>query len=258
MTQADEKIAFENWGFYINPSEYSQSFPSIPDWANPSQVQDWKMRGLIIWDSNIKIVTHLFAVYAIKIMMKMKAEGNWKTEGIVIGTPAYEFSIQLKRKKRKKNEEEEPEEKPNGKWILANQIPLSPLQAEEFLNFLARNEDSLQRVALAEEEDRKRRLSQVYEILFRDGMDEIVETPTPPKVSPVSIPEGDYLTVAQIAEYCKVTVRKINNWIEKEQIAFLELPLTGRLLHLKDVNILLAKKGVSEINFGEEKETKDI
>jgi hypothetical protein len=76
------------------------------------------------------------------------------------------MSIQLKRKKRKKNEEEEPEEKPNGKWILANQIPLSPLQAEEFLNFLARNEDSLQRVALAEEGDRKRRLSQVYEILF--------------------------------------------------------------------------------------------
>jgi hypothetical protein len=124
------------------------------------------MGGPIIWDSNIKIVTHLFAVYVIKIMMKMKAEGNWKTEGIVIGMPAYEFSIQLKRKKRKKNEEEEPEEKPNGKWILANQIPLSPLQAEEFLNFLARNEDSLQRVALAEEGDRKRRLSQVYEILF--------------------------------------------------------------------------------------------
>ncbi|MCG3159189.1 MAG: hypothetical protein JMDDDDMK_00175 [Acidobacteria bacterium] len=250
MTQTKDKITFENWGVHINSSEYSQSFPSIPDWANPAQVQDWKMRGLIIWDSNIKTVTHLFAVYAIKIMMKMKAEGNWKTEGIIIGTPAYEFSIQLKRKKRKKNEEEEPEEKPNGKWILANQIPLSPLHADEFLNFLARNEDNLQRIALTEEEDRRRRLSQVYEILFRDGMNEIVESPTPPKVSPVSIPEGDYLTVAQIAAYCKVTVKKVNNWIDKEHITFLELPQTGRLIRIENVNILLAQKGIPLFNVG--------
>ena len=250
MTQADDQIAFEDWGAHINPSEYSQSFPNIPDWANPAQVQDWKMRGLILWDSNIKTVTHLFAVYAIKIMMKMKAEGNWKTEGIIIGTPAYEFSIQLKRKKRKKNEEEEPEEKPNGKWILANQIPLSPLHADEFLNFLARNEDNLQRIALTEEEDRRRRLSQVYEILFRDGMNEIVESPTPPKVSPVSIPEGDYLTVAQIAAYCKVTVKKVNNWIDKEHITFLELPQTGRLIRIENVNILLAQKGIPLFNVG--------
>lgn len=124
----------------------------------------------------------------------MKAEGNWKTEGIVIDTPAYEFPFQINRKKRKKNEEDKPEEEPNGKWILPNQIPLSPLQAEE--------------------EDRKRRLSQVYETLFQDRMDKMVEEPIPPKISPVSIPAGDYLTVAQTAGNCKVTVKKVNNWID--------------------------------------------
>ncbi len=252
MTQADDKVSFENWGFHINPSEYSQSIPSDPDWVNPAQEQDWKMRGLIVWDSNIKCVTHLFAVYAIKIMKKMKAEGNWKTEGIVIGTPAYEFSIQLKRKKRKKNEEDEPEEEPNGKWILTNQIPLSPLQAEEIYNFLIKNEDSLNRIALAEEEDRKRRLSQAYEILFQDRMDKIVEEPVPPKISPVSIPAGDYLTVAQIAEYCKVTVKKVNNWIDKEHIDFLELPQTGRLIRIEDVNILLTQNGMPMFNVGKQ------
>lgn len=252
MTQADDKVSFENWGFHINPSEYSRSIPSDPEWVNPVQEQDWKMRGLIVWDSNIKCVTHLFAVYAIKIMTKMKAEGNWKTEGIVIGTPAYEFSIQLKRKKRKKNEEDEPEEEPNGKWILTNQIPLSPLQAEEFYNFLIKNEDSLNRIVQAEEEDRKRRLSQVYEILFQDRVDKMVEEPAPPKISPVSIPAGKYLTVAQIAEYCKVTVKKVNNWIDKEHIDFLELPQTGRFIRIEDVNILLTQNGMPMFNFGKQ------
>jgi len=245
MTQTDDKITFENWGAHINSSEYSQSFPSIPDWADPAQVQDWKMRGLIVWDSNVKCVTHLFEVYAIKIIMKMKAEELWRTEGIIIGTPAYEFSIQLKRKKDK---EDESDEKPDGKWILANQISLSLLQAGEFYNFLLENEDSLQQIALAEEEDRRKRLSQVLEILMKAEEDEPVEKTTPPRIVPVSIPVGKYLTVAQIAEYCKETTRKINNWVDKEEIPYLELPETGRLIRLEDVNILFARKEKPLIN----------
>jgi hypothetical protein len=60
-------------------------------------------------------------------------------------------------------------------------------------------------------------------------MDRMVEEPVPVKISPVSIPAGDYLTVAQIAEHCGKTPKKINNWIEKEKIAFLDLPHTRRL-----------------------------
>ena len=62
---------------------------------------------------------------------------------------------------------------------------------------------------------------------------------------------GNYLTVAQVAEYCKETPRKINNWIDKEKIPFLELPQTGRLIRLEDINILLSKKGIPVIDPGE-------
>lgn len=79
-----------------------------------------------------------------------------------------------------------------------------------------------------------------------------LEEPAPPKISPVSIPAGDYLTVAQIAEYCKVTVKKVNNWIDKEHIDFLELPQTGRLIRIEDVNILLTQNGMPMFNFGKQ------
>jgi hypothetical protein len=245
MDSTDDHLMFENWGIHINRAGYARSFPPAPpDWLNPAQKQDWSARGLVIWDARIKRVTHLYAVYALQILQEMNAKNDWKTDGITVGVPAYEISFEIRRGRRKKEAAEPLPEKSNGKWILADQIGLSPLEAQDLYRFLNSYEAKLQQIALVENEDQQKRLAQICEILFKDGMNEVVEKPALPKIAPISIPAGDYLTVAQIAEHCGKTPKKINSWIEKEKIAFLDLPHTGRLVRIEDVNILLSKLGL--------------
>lgn len=100
--------------------------------------------------------------------------------------------------KDSKKSEEIREEKPSGKWVLTHQISLLLLEAQDLYNFLASHEDELQQIASAEEEDRRERLSKVYEILLKYSQDNNEDDSSPvvsKRVSPISIPEGKYLTV---------------------------------------------------------------
>jgi hypothetical protein len=85
MTQTDDKINFVNWRIQINPSQYSQSLPSISRSGNLAEVQDSKMRRQIVWDSNnICVVPQSFTVNAIKIMTKMKIERKRQPKGLLL------------------------------------------------------------------------------------------------------------------------------------------------------------------------------
>jgi hypothetical protein len=57
-----------SWGAHINPTRYAKFSPEYPDWLNPLQKQDWRYRGLIVWNATIQVVAHLYANYALKTL----------------------------------------------------------------------------------------------------------------------------------------------------------------------------------------------
>jgi hypothetical protein len=246
MTANENNRVNENWGFHINRTEFFRSSPAIPKWANGLQKQDWSELGLVVWDANIQRVAHLFASYALKILSKMKLENEWKTKGMIVGTPVYEIPLELKRERKKKNHNEIEEKKPTGKWVLTHQIALSSSQAQDFYHFLINHEGELQEIASAEEVERRRRLAKAYSILLKHAENNTMSDPPPAakkKVLPTSIPEGKYLTFAQIAESCNESTRTVNRWVGKEGLACIEIPQVGKLVRVEDLNAFLRKKG---------------
>jgi len=43
-----------SWGAHINQTKYVKFFPEYPDWLNPLQKQEWRDRGLVLWDATTR------------------------------------------------------------------------------------------------------------------------------------------------------------------------------------------------------------
>jgi len=71
---------------HINTTKY-------PDWLNPLRKHEWRDQGIVVWDATTQVVTHLYANYALKILEILKETDTWKTEDLIIGSPAYRMSI---------------------------------------------------------------------------------------------------------------------------------------------------------------------
>ena len=124
-----------SWGAHINPTKYEKFFPEYPDWLNPHQKQQWRDRGLVVWDATTQVVTHLYANYALRILETMKDTDTWKTDGYVIGSPAYRMSISDTTGEGLENKGHEKDG-----WVLTDQIELSLKQASELFEFLTAEE----------------------------------------------------------------------------------------------------------------------
>ena len=152
------------WGAHINPTKYEKFFPEYPDWLNPLQGQEWRNRGLVLWDATTQVVTHLYANYALRILETMKDTDTWKTDGYVIGSPAYRMSISDTTDECLENKGHEKDG-----WVLINQIKLSPKQAEELFDFLTAEEETLILIASDEDRDVHEACTMVVEFLFERG-----------------------------------------------------------------------------------------
>ena len=153
-----------SWGAHINPTKYAKFFPEYPDWLNPLQKQEWRERGLVVWDATTQVVTHLYANYALRILETMKDTDTWKTDGYVIGSPIYRMSIS-------DTTDESLENKGNEKdgWVLANKIKLSPKRSYEFFRFLVSEEKTLTLIAADENEDVCEAYAMVVDLLIELG-----------------------------------------------------------------------------------------
>lgn len=149
-----------SWGVHINPTRYEKFSPEFPDWLNPLQKQDWRYRGLVVWDATIQVVAHLYANYALRILETMKDTDTWKTNGYVIGSPIYRMSIL-----ETPDKQSVPIECHQDGWVLINKISLSPERAEEFLNFLTTEEAMLFLIATDEDKDVREACAMVVELL---------------------------------------------------------------------------------------------
>jgi len=79
----------------------------------------------------------------------MRRTDTWKTEDLIIGSPAYRMSISDTTDEHLENKGLE---NPEDGWVLTNQIVLSYKQGEEFLEFLVAEEHTL--ILIAADEDR--------------------------------------------------------------------------------------------------------
>lgn len=64
---------------------------------------------------------------------------------------------------------------------------------------------------------------------------EIKQEPKSPANNGVSIPQGKYYTIAQVAERCEVTARTITTWIKKEKLHEIDIPGMGLIIDDKEL-----------------------
>jgi hypothetical protein len=109
-----------------------------------------------VWDADLRIVVHLYAGYALELLEHLHGNDEWKTKGLIIGSPAFQFST---------SSADNTSPKMGGAWILENQMELRPDQVQDFVEFLTAQESLLKRISLYDKEDAKEALSKVYQLI---------------------------------------------------------------------------------------------
>lgn len=228
------------WGIHLNFEGHFASPPNPPSWLTQLQQQDWQQRGVVLWHSDHHIVTHLHAGYALELLEHLQWNDEWKTKGLVVGSPAFQLSS---------NSSNTLSTKVGGELVLKNQIELTPDQTQTLFEFLSAQEGSLKRISVYDKEDAKQALNKVFRLIAaygrkvreRKGDRELIEN-REPKVIPTSIPRGSYFTVYQAAQVCQVTSKQIRAWIRKGKLEAFDLPGLGILIEAGKLNEFLYKR----------------
>lgn len=228
------------WGIHLNFEGYFASPPNHPSWLTQLQQQDWQRRGVVLWNADLRIVAHLYASYVLERLEHLQGNNTWKTEGLVIGSPAFQLSV---------NSTNAPSTKFGGEVVLKNQIELGVDQAQTLVEFLSAQENLLKRISVYDKEDAKQALNKVYRLIAdygrkvreRKGNREHIENKEP-KVIPTSIPRGNDFTVYQAAQVCRVTSKQIRAWIRKGNLEALNLPGLGVIIESGKLNEFLDRR----------------
>lgn len=72
------------WGIHLNFEGYFVSPPNPPSWLTQLQKQDWQQRGVVPWGVDHRIVTHLYAGYALELLEHLHSDTAWKIKSLVI------------------------------------------------------------------------------------------------------------------------------------------------------------------------------
>lgn len=220
------------WGIHLNFDEYLASPPSFPDWLNTHQEQDWQRRGIVVWNANLRIVTHLYASYALELLEQMLENNEWKSNSFIIGSPTYKLSS----------------ETVNGTVTFENKIELTSGQAMDFYDFLSAHKKLLEHIAVRDEEAAKDALRTIFRMIavygrqVREGKkaNKPIEITTT-SIRPTVIPRGNYFTVYQAAQVCHATSKQIRAWIRKGKLEALNLPGLGMIIEAGKLNEFLHK-----------------
>ena len=240
-------IIFEpTWGYHINDSIYTLSCHPRPKWAKRFDQQSWNRLGVVVWDAQIQRITHLFGSQTMRILEESRVSKVWRKKGLVVGEIVYQITMPADKKSKDKVSEQPTENKAEKDgWCLSNTIHLSPSQSKQFLSFLEQNEAKLKEIIVKENEERGRLLGKAYSLILswrreRKAKEalitpEIKQGPKPPANNGISIPQGKYYTIAQVAEMCGVTVRTVTVWLKKGKLHGVDLPGMGKIIEEKEL-----------------------
>lgn len=239
-------ISEPTWGYHMNDSIYTLSCPPCPKWAKRFDQQSWNRLGVVVWDAHIQRITHLFGSQAMRILEEARESKEWRKKGLVVGEIAYRITMPADKKSKVKVSEQPTENKAEKDgWCLTNTIQLSPSQTKEFLSFLEQNVEKLKEIIAKENEERNRILGKAYSLILswrrerkaKEGLItlEINQDPKPPVNNGISIPQGKYYTIAQVAEMCGVTARTVTTWVKNEKLHGIDLPEMGLIVEDREL-----------------------
>jgi len=239
-------ISEPTWGYHMNDSIYTLSCPPYPKWAKKFDQQDWNKLGVVVWDAEIQRITHLFGSQAMRILEVSRESKAWRKKGLVVGEIVYRITMPADKKSKGKISKLPTENKTEKDgWCLSNTIQPSPSQSKQFLSYLEQNEAKLKEIIVKENEERGRLLGKAYSLIltWRRGKKakEALITPNEkqdpklPENNGISIPQGKYYTIAQIAEMCGVTARTVTTWVKKEKLHGIDLPGMGLIVEDKEL-----------------------
>ncbi len=158
----------------------------------------------------------------------MQGNDAWKTNGLVIGSPAFQLST---------SSTDNLSPKMGGAWILENQLELRSDRVQILIEILNTQESLLKRISSYDKEDAEQAIKKVYQLIadygrkVREGKqsDKLIET-TKPSIRLIFISRGNYFTVHQAAQICHGTSKKIRAWIRKGKLEALDLPGLGIII----------------------------
>ena len=239
-------ISEPTWGYHMNDSIYTLSCPPCPKWVKRFDQQSWNKLGVVVWDAQIQRITHLFGSQAMRILEEARESKVWRKKGLVVGEIAYRITIPADKKSKGKVTEQLTENKAEkDDWCLTNTIQLSLGQSKQFLSFMEHNEEKLKEIIIKENEEQSRILGEVYSLILswrreRKAKETLItpdikQDPKPPTHSDISIPQGKYYTIAQVAEICGVTTRTVTTWVKNEKLHGIDLPEMGLIVDEKEL-----------------------
>jgi hypothetical protein len=82
MMNCSTVLVQNTWGVHLNFEGRFSSPPSCPSWLTQLQQQDWQQRGMVVWNSDLRIVAHHYAGYALKLLEHLQGNDTWKTNGL--------------------------------------------------------------------------------------------------------------------------------------------------------------------------------
>ncbi len=229
------------WGVHLNFEGHFSSPPSCPSWLTQLQQQDWRRRGIVVWDADLRIMAHLYAGYALELLEHMRANDSWKSNGFLIDAPTFQLSSN--------GLESLSNETVKGILNLENQIQLTPDRAQEFFDFLSIHRRSLEYIFIRDRKDAEDALRTVFRLIAaygrkvreRKGDSDLIEN-TQPKILPITIPRGNYFTVYQAAQICNAISKQIRAWIRRGDLEAVELPGLGVIIEAGKLNQFLNEK----------------
>lgn len=223
------------WGVHLNFEGHFTSPTTSPAWLTPLQDRDWQCRGIVVWDADLRVVTHLYAGYALELLEQMRANDAWQANDFLIGSPIYQLSS----------------ETVDGILTLENQIELASDQAKNLFDFLSTHQKSLEYISLRDNEEAEDALRTVFRLIavygrkVREGKRDLKPVAiTKPNIIPASIPRGNYFTVYQAAQICGATSKQIRAWIRKGKLEVLDLPGLGIIIESEKLHKFLYKKAL--------------
>jgi len=152
ILQTDESQAL--WGARIN-SGWPPVTADCPSWTTGYHREDWERQGLLLWDHEGRTLTAISATFTLELLNKRRTTSEWKEHGLAVGQPVARIRLA------------DPEHKVE--QVLANEMVLCPGRLQIVLELLEAHEAELQKLREQEQEERRRRITEAYDIILDFG-----------------------------------------------------------------------------------------
>lgn len=171
----------QTWGARLNA--YGSAYGSArkapagcPAWVDRREWHYWDRHGLVVWDNVGHGIGVLHASHALQLLEQLMGSEDWKTAGIPIREHSVRLSLDdpepqpARRKKQRPDrtaasQAAEPKSKQEDHW--EERLRLKGQAAEEFLDFLRRNEAQLRQVADADQKQVNHAVMTFWGMMFK-------------------------------------------------------------------------------------------